>query len=139
MGSYKDRLLGEILGAFLTAFDLDKTPNNLSDLKEDVDEAVDDIQEVVDGIANVILSKDTKRSIRSKWAHSLIIKVFGRSVGFHFIHAKIMSLWKPTGRLDCVDLGHGFFLIRFGLVEDFEKALKGGSWFIGDHYLTIRP
>uniref|UniRef100_A0A2N9EZA8 CCHC-type domain-containing protein n=1 Tax=Fagus sylvatica TaxID=28930 RepID=A0A2N9EZA8_FAGSY len=108
-------------------------------LKEDVDETGDDIQEVVDGVANVILSKDTQRRIRSKWAHSLIIKVFGRSVGFHFLHARIMSLWKPAGRLDCVDLGHGFFLIRFGLVEDFDKVLRGGPWFIGDHYLTIRP
>ena len=31
-----------------------------------------------------------------------------------------------------------FYLIKFGLVEDFEKVLKGGPWFIGEHYLTIR-
>jgi hypothetical protein len=50
-----------------------------------------------------------------------------------------MGLWKPVGRLDCVDLGHDFFLIRFGLVEDFDRVLKNGPWFISEHYLTIRP
>ena len=50
-----------------------------------------------------------------------------------------MSLWKPFGRLEFVDLGKDFFLIRFGLAEDFNKVLRGGPWFIGEHYLTIRP
>ena len=133
VGSYKDKLVGEILGAFLHAFALDKPTFS----QDEIGEEEDDVQAVVDGIANVLLSKDTKLRIRSKWA--LIVKVFGRTVGFHFLHSRIMSLWKPGGRLDCVDLGHDFFLICFGLIEDFDKVLRGGPWFIGDHYLTIRP
>lgn len=42
------------------------------------------------------------------------------------------------GRLDCIDLENDFYLIKFGLVEDYEKVLKGGAWFIREHYLTIR-
>ena len=49
-----------------------------------------------------------------------------------------MSLWKLANRLDCVDLGKDFYLMKFGLVEDFDNVLKGGPWFIGGHYLTIR-
>ena len=49
-----------------------------------------------------------------------------------------MQLWKPAGRLDCIDLGEDFFLLKFGLIEDYDTALKGGPWFIGEHYLTIR-
>lgn len=49
-----------------------------------------------------------------------------------------MSMWKPAGRLDYVDLGKDFFLMRFGLVEDYDNVLKGGPLFIGEHYLTIR-
>uniref|UniRef100_A0A2N9IFC0 CCHC-type domain-containing protein n=1 Tax=Fagus sylvatica TaxID=28930 RepID=A0A2N9IFC0_FAGSY len=138
-GSYKDRLVGEIPGAFLHAFGLDPSSTVLGEIEEEEDEILEDVQEVIDGIANVKLSKNTKVRIRSKWTHSLIIKVFGRSVGFHFLHSRIMGLWKPAGRLDCVDLGHEFFLIRFGLVEDFDRVLQNGPWFIGEHYLTIRP
>ena len=29
-------------------------------------------------------------------------------------------------------------MIKFGLIEDYDKVLKGGPWFIGKHYLTLR-
>ena len=37
-----------------------------------------------------------------------------------------------------VDLGKGFFLMRFLLVEDLKLVLKKGPWFISEHFLTIR-
>ena len=46
---------------------------------------------------------------------------------------------KPAGHLDVVDLEHGFFLIRLSLKEDVENVLKKGPWFIGDHFLSVRP
>jgi hypothetical protein len=135
--SYKQKLIGEIPGAYIQAFDLEKSSfTHESTLDENAEDVP--IQETIDGIANVHLSMEVKIKIRAKWANSLIIKVFGRTVGFHFLHSRIMSMWKPSGRLDCVDLGHDFFLIRFGLVEDFDKVLRGGPWFIGNHYLSIR-
>ena len=70
------------------------------------------------------LSKKTKMNIRSKWVHSLIVIVFRRTMGFHFLHFRIMHLWKPTGRLDCIDLENDFYLIKFRLIEDYEKVLK---------------
>ena len=110
-GSYKDRLVGENPGAFLNAFGLDKSSTVLGEIEEEEDEIIEDVQEVIDGIANVKLSKTTKVRIRSKWTHSLIIKIFGRSMGFHFLHSRITGLWKLARSLDCVDLGHDFFLI----------------------------
>jgi len=38
-----------------------------------------------------------------------------------------------------VDLGYGFFLTRLSLKEDFEAVLQKGPWFIGKHFLSIRP
>ena len=129
--SFKAKLVGDIPGAFAQAFkfsaDDDEEPFS--------DEEVDDPPE---GTVAIQLSKRTKMNIRAKWAHSLIVKVFGRKVGFHFLHSRIMQLWKPAGRLDCIDLENDFYLCKFGLVEDFEKVLKGGPWFVGEHYLTIR-
>ena len=49
-----------------------------------------------------------------------------------------MGLWKPSGRVDMVDLGREFFLLRFSIIEDLEMVLKKGPWFIGEHVLSIR-
>ena len=89
-------------------------------------------------MAAIRLSRETKQCIRAPWTKALIVKVFGRTVGFNFLHAKLMGLWKPAGRIDMVDLGRDFFLLRFSLMEDLELVLKKGPWFIGEHFLSIR-
>ena len=67
------------------------------------------------------------------------MKVFGRSVGFNYLTFKINALWKLKVKMDCVNLGRDFFLIRFSYSEDFDFVLRGGPWFIGGHYLAIMP
>ena len=67
------------------------------------------------------------------------MKVYGPTVGLNFIQARLLALWKPVRRLDCVDLGHGFFLTRLSLGKDYENVLRKGPWFIRDHFLSIRP
>ncbi|XP_065638160.1 uncharacterized protein LOC136071147 [Quercus suber] len=129
--SFKDKLLGEIPGAFMQAFNLEA-----ANMESSVPDA--DIDDLNMGLISVKLQPETRSHIRAKWAHALIVKVFGRTVGFHFLHSRVMSMWKPAGRLDCVDLGKDFFLIRFGLVEDYDRVLRGGPWFVGGHYLTMR-
>lgn len=130
--SFKDMLMGEIPGAFTQAF-------NFGDHMEDDAEADDEVEGLKEGLVAVKFSKEFKQHIRSPWARSLIVKVYGRSVGFNYIQSSLLALWKPAGRLDCVDLGHGFFLTRLSLLEDYEAVLKKGPWFIGGHFLSIRP
>lgn len=93
---------------------------------------------LVVGIATVKLSTSAKLRIRSRQSNGLIVKLFGRSVGYHFFQTKILSLQKLVGRMDCVDLDKGYFRIRFVEKDDFEKLLKGGPWFVGGHFLSIR-
>lgn len=59
-------------------------------------------------------------------------------MGYNYLHAKLMGLWKPAGRIDMVDLGRDFFLLRFSLLEDLEQVLKKGPWFVSEHFLSIR-
>jgi len=99
----------------------------------------DEVEALHEGLLAVRFSKDLKQRIRKPWAKALIVKVYGRSVGFNYLHNRLLSLWKPAGRLDFVDLGHEFFLTRFSLREDFETILKRGPWLIGKHFLSIRP
>nr|XP_023918541.1 uncharacterized protein LOC112030090 [Quercus suber] len=76
--------------------------------------------ELVNGMVAVNMALETRKTIKARWTHALTAKVFGRTVGFHFLHSGVISVWKPAGRLDCVDLGRDYFLIRFGLVEGYE-------------------
>ena len=89
-------------------------------------EAEATIEVIREGFAVVNLSKETKQRIRANWTNALILKVYGRPVGFNYLHSRIHSLWKPTGRLDYVDLGCEFFLIHFSCREDHDMVLKKG-------------
>ena len=130
--SFKDKLVGEIPGAFAKAFDF-------TDLMEDKVESDDEMLDLREGLAVVKLSRETKLRIRSPWALTLIIKPFGKAVGFMFLQNKLNLLWKPAGRIDLVGLGHGFYSVCFSLKEDLNAVLDKGSWFIGGHFLSIRP
>ena len=130
--SYKDTLLGEIPGAYEQAFKFDL-------VRDEEDEAEPDLEPLIEGMVNVNISKETMSRIRQPWSKVLIVKVFGRTVGYNYLTFKINELWKPGAKLDCVDLGRDFFLIRFNCTDDFDKVLKGGPWFIGGHFLAIKP
>ena len=129
--SYKDTFVGELPGAFEQAFDF----NN--EMEYDAT-SNDKFENLPPGEIAVKLSGERKNKIKDSWASALIVKVFGKTMGFHFLHSRQISMWKPLGKMDCIDLGHGFFLIKFSLNEDHTKVLKGGPWFVVGHYLSIR-
>ena len=87
--------------------------------------------------AAVRLSSHSKNQIRAIWANALIVKVFGKTVGFHFLRSRLASLWKPSSRMDYINLGYDFFLIRLSSEDDHSRVLREGLWFIGGHYLSI--
>ena len=129
--SYKDKLTEEIPGAYEQAFGFEST----------MDEGVESDDETVDlnaVIAAVNLSSERKSKMQSQWTKALIVKVIGRTVGYHFLHSRLLRMWKPAGKLDCVALGADFFLIKLYLKDDYVKILSGGPWDVGGHFLSIR-
>nr|POE90730.1 hypothetical protein CFP56_75173 [Quercus suber] len=69
--SFKDKLKGEIPGAFIQAFDFSET------MDED-EESDDKLATIRDGFVAVSLSKSTKKRIRAPWSKAVIVKVYGR-------------------------------------------------------------
>ena len=92
-----------------------------------------------EGMVAVKLTKETKNRIRKPWSKTVIVKLVGKSVGFSYMQNKLVQLWKPTGRMDCVNLTHGFFLVWFYTKEDLDSVLEKRPWFIGDFFLSLRP
>lgn len=130
--SFKDKLVGEIPGAYQQAFDISNQMDTTPEIERD-------ISSLREGFAAVRFSNDLKQKIRAQWMRALIVKVYGRTVGFSFLLEKITALWNPRGRIDCVGIGKEFFLIKFSTKEDYNLVLEKGPWFIGEHFLSIRP
>lgn len=85
-----------------------------------------ELDELIEDMVDVQLSKETKACIRAPWEKALIVKVHGRTVGYNYLTFKVNTLWKPTTRMDCVDLGKDLFLIKFSDDSDYDKVLQGG-------------
>ena len=134
--SFRDKLVGTIPGAFAKAFDL--TDQMDEDVYSDNDDP-ETLGALRKGMVAVKLTKETKNRIRKSWSKTVIVKLVGRTVGLGYMQSKLVQLWRPTGRMDCVDLTHGFFLVRFYAKEDLDAVLEKGPWFIGDFFLSSRP
>lgn len=130
-GSYKDKLVGAIPRAFNQAFGIGDMVHE--DLELDAEE--DNLQE---SSTRVLFSKEEKTCMRASWQHALIIKPFGRKVGFSFLDTKIRNTWAFLGKMDNIDLGLDYFLVNFEQLVDMDNILKGGPWFIGQQFLAIR-
>lgn len=130
--SYKDSLVGDIPSAYEQAFKLDM-------VRREEEESDTELEPLIEGMVEVKLPKETKSHIREPWTKALIVKVFSKIVGFNYLTFKINSLWKPASRMDCVNLSRDFFLIKFSSSEDYDKVLRGGPWFVGEHFLAISP
>lgn len=114
--------MGEIPGAYTQAFSFD-------DIMDDDDDSDEEVETLWQGIVAMKFDRDFKQRIRRPWVRKLIVKVYGRATGLNFLQAKLLSLWKPVGWLDCVDLGHGFFITRLSMRENFVNVQKKGPWF----------
>ena len=101
--SFRDKLLGEIPGAFAQAF-------SFEDGMDDEVESDGEVETLRQGLLAVKIPRELKQRICKPWTSAFIVKVYDQSVGLNFIQGRLLALWKPVGRLDCVDLGHGFSL-----------------------------
>ncbi|KAI8014895.1 hypothetical protein LOK49_LG05G02349 [Camellia lanceoleosa] len=94
---------------------------------------------VVDEVYPTIsLSPDDLTRIRNPWKHSIIIKLLGKSLGYNYLMSKVRTLWKPSGTCHGLDLGNHFFLIKFQEEANLTKVLSNGTWYIGNHFLSVR-
>ena len=67
---------------------------------EDNAESNDEVNALREGLVAMNFSKEFKQHFRNPWARALIVKVYGKSIGFNFLQSRLLSLWKLVGRLD---------------------------------------
>ena len=86
--SYKDSLVGITPDAYEKVFfeDFNMDQDHPSEMDTADDEPLEDRE------LKVELSKEAKIKIRQKWLSSLIIKVFGKNIGYSYLKWKIQDL-----------------------------------------------
>lgn len=68
----------------------------------------------------------------------MILKLLGEKTGFKVLMDKIHKLWNLEGFITPMDVGLGFYIIKFESKSDYFRAYTGGPWIIQDHSLTVR-
>ena len=76
-------------------------------MHEDI-ESDNEEEHAQDGSIRVCFSGGDKTRMRAPLYRALIIKPFGRKVGYSFLVFKLQSMWNPRGGMDCIDLGFDF-------------------------------
>lgn len=77
------------------------------------------------------MTREQKIEGRRPWRGSLIVKLIGRSIGYHKFLRRIQAMWRTQDDLLPIDLGFKFFVVKLGKREGYERALTEGSWMIG--------
>jgi hypothetical protein len=109
---------------------------------EDIYNEFDGLQVVKQQVAGfdcplIKLSKREEARIQKPWRQGLIVKLFGRRIGYKALENRLKQMWVRKGVITIIDLGKEYFLVYFSNEEDYAKALEDGPWLIYDHYLIV--
>ncbi|GLT48090.1 hypothetical protein SLA2020_217310 [Shorea laevis] len=86
----------------------------------------------------IALSSEEHSELYSPWKLSLIVKPFGKPMEYHFVVNSLRKLWKPVHSFDTIDLDKGFIIVKLSNEDDYSRIFRGGPWFIGQRFLSIR-
>ncbi|CAL1410581.1 unnamed protein product [Linum trigynum] len=78
------------------------------------------------------------KSYRGEWRSALIIKVLWCMFPYPVLSRRLNMLWAKTRTLQIANKSHGYYFVCFTSKADYDMALTGGPWMIGDHYLTTQ-
>ncbi|CAN0906412.1 hypothetical protein LINGRAHAP2_LOCUS24233 [Linum grandiflorum] len=86
---------------------------------------------------SILFTASEKTSYRQAWRSALVVRGLGRKVPYLQLAHRLNYLWARNGPLQISDLCNGCFLVRFRCREDYDLAISGGPWMLGDTYLIV--
>lgn len=61
---------------------------------------------------------EEKIDVRRPWHNALIIKLIGRSIGYHYLWRRLQVMWRTQGELLLIDYGYEFFIVKLSRREE---------------------
>ena len=83
------------------------------------------------------ITLELKNQLAGLWKTSIILKLMGRPLGYRALQTRLAGIWRPIGTMHLIDIGYGYFIMRFDVIKDYHHALMDGPWFVGDQYLHV--
>ncbi|CAN0903024.1 hypothetical protein LINGRAHAP2_LOCUS22333 [Linum grandiflorum] len=109
----------------------DSDSEDIAEIIREEDECHDDEEE--DPLCPLIeFTAAEKAAFRREWRSALIVKGLGRKVSYLPLARRLNYLWEKHGALQITDMQNGCFFVRFREKEDYETAMTGGLWLLGD-------
>ena len=59
------------------------------------------------------ITTEILRKLQAPWRTSIIIKLLGKTINFHTLNARLRRDWKTEQEFDIIDLGKGFYTVKF--------------------------
>ncbi|KAK4259987.1 hypothetical protein QN277_003165 [Acacia crassicarpa] len=84
-------------------------------------------------------SDKMKQRLYKAWGTAVIVKLLGRNIGFRALESRLQAMWAKRGVFNLINIGHGYYIVKFTNKEDYNMALTGGPWLLYDHYLIVKP
>ncbi|CAN1239927.1 hypothetical protein LINGRAPRIM_LOCUS2542 [Linum grandiflorum] len=86
----------------------------------------------------IVFDEDLEEELCHSWRFPLVIKIYGRSVGYYYRSNKIATIWKPMGEWELLDVGYGFFVVKFLEEDDMIDAFAGRPYNCGGSFLSVQ-
>ena len=72
------------------------------------------------------------------WKEALAVKLLGKHISFTALRERLRGVWRLHGGYELMEVGNGFFMVKFDLPADRDLVINGGPWMIHDHYLAVK-
>ncbi|KAJ4837240.1 hypothetical protein Tsubulata_027969 [Turnera subulata] len=114
--------------------------SSFADIDTEIVAQEGDISSYMDERGPVIQLSDRFRAkVYEQWKNTVIVKLWGRPIGYRMLCSRLPRLWSLRGSFKVIDLDHNYFLVKLTDSYDCIRALADGPWVIMDHYLTVEP
>lgn len=74
------------------------------------------------------LSASFKGRLHRPWQHSVIVKLFSRTIGYKVLCTRLRSIWHTSKPFRVIGLENDFFLVQFVEEVDYLCALTEGPY-----------
>lgn len=91
-----------------------------------------------DGEPVITIGSEVLEAMNGLWKNCMLVKVLGRNVSLAVLSKKLREIWRPSGEMYVMDLPRQFFMVRFGMEEEYLAALTGGPWKVFGSYLMAQ-
>lgn len=61
------------------------------------------------------------------WQDALVVKLLGKNIGFQTMRDRLTRIWKPQAGFELMDIGSGFYMVKFDMEGDRTKVMEEGG------------